>query len=48
MSVSDKEISKEKVDEQIDEIRKQYPLYTAILERIPDMDLEEVVSIMFL
>jgi len=47
MSVSDKEISKEKVDERVDEMRKKYPLYTAVLERIPDMDLKEVVTIMF-
>lgn len=48
MSVSDKQATKEKVDEQVDDMRKKYPLYTAILERIPDMDLKEVVSIMFL
>jgi hypothetical protein len=48
MSASDKQVSKEKIDEQVDEMKKKYPLYTAIMERIPDMELEEVVTIMFL
>jgi len=29
-------------------LRRKYSLYTAILERIPDMDLKEVVSVMLL
>jgi hypothetical protein len=30
------------------ELRAKYPIFTAILERIPDMDLKEVVSILVL
>ena len=29
-------------------MRAKYPIFTAILERIPDMDLKEVVSILVL
>jgi len=29
-------------------LRRKYSLYTAILGRIPDMDLKEVVSVMLL
>ena len=36
------------VEEQTNELRRKYPLYTAILERIPTMDLKEVVSVMLL
>jgi hypothetical protein len=42
MSSSKKHVSKQKVKEETNELR------TAILERIPDMDLKEVVSVMFL
>jgi hypothetical protein len=48
MSSSKKHVSKQKVEEETSELRKKYPLYTAILERIPDMDLKEVVSVMLL
>ena len=48
MSVSHNDASKQKVDEQVDELRKKYPIFTAILERIPDMDLKEVVSVLLL
>ena len=48
MSLSDKDVNDQKVEEKINEMRKKYPLFTAILERIPAMDLKEVVSVMFL
>jgi hypothetical protein len=48
MSFSEKDVSMQKVEEETKEMRKKYPLFTAILERIPVMDLKEVVSIMVL
>ena len=48
MSVSDKDASHQKVKEQTEEMRVKYPIFTAILERIPDMDLKEVVSVLVL
>ena len=48
MSFSEKDVSMQKVDEETNELRRKYPLYTAILEKIPDMDLKEVVSVMML
>ena len=46
MTTSDENASVQKVKEQSDELRTKYPIFTAILERIPDMDLKEVVSIL--
>ena len=48
MSISDKHASDQNVKEQIDEMRAKYPIFTAVLERIPDMDLKEVVSVLVL
>jgi hypothetical protein len=48
MSVSDKDASDQKVKEQANEMRTKYPIFTAVLERIPDMDLKEVVSVLVL
>ncbi|MGB7952762.1 MAG: hypothetical protein WCF23_02180 [Candidatus Nitrosopolaris sp.] len=48
MSVSDKDASDQKVKEQTDELRTKYPIFTAVLERIPEMDLKEVVSVLVL
>ena len=48
MSISDIDASHEKVKEQTNELRTKYPIFTAILERIPDMDLKEVVSVLVL
>jgi 2-iminoacetate synthase ThiH len=48
MSFSEKDVNEQKVEEETNEMRKKYPLYTAILERIPGMDLKEVVSVMML
>ena len=48
MSTSDKDASDQKVKEQTDELRTKYPIFTAVLERIPEMDLKEVVSVLVL
>jgi hypothetical protein len=48
MSFSEKDVSMQKVEEEANAMRKKYPLFTAILERIPAMDLKEVVSVMVL
>jgi hypothetical protein len=48
MSASEKDVSTQKVEEETNELRRKYPLYTAILESIPTMDLKEVVSVMLL
>ena len=48
MSVSDKNASDQKVKEKTNELRSKYPIFTAVLERIPDMDLKEVVSVLVL
>ena len=48
MSTSEKDISDQSVKEKTNELRTKYPIFTAILERIPDMDLKEVVSVLVL
>ena len=48
MSISDEDVSDQTVKEKINELRTKYPIFTAILERIPIMDLNEVVSVMVL
>jgi hypothetical protein len=48
MSISEKDVSDKSVKEKTNELRAKYPIFTAILERIPDMDLKEVVSILVL
>ncbi len=48
MTFSEKDVSMQKVEEETNELRRKYPLYTAILEKIPDMDLKEVVSVIVL
>jgi len=48
MSVSEKDVSDTSVKEKTNELRAKYPIFTAILERIPDMDLKEVVSLLVL
>ena len=45
MSSSNENVSHQKVKDQSDELRTKYPIFTAILERIPDMDLKEVISV---
>lgn len=48
MSFSDKDVSEQRIQEKINEVRTKYPIAAAILERIPSMDLREVVSVMLL
>ena len=48
MSTSEKDVSSQSVKEKTNELRSKYPVFTAILERIPDMDLKEVVSVLVL
>ena len=48
MSTSEKDVSDQSVKEKTNELRTKYPVFTAILERIPDMDLKEVVSLLVL
>ena len=48
MSTSDKNASDQKVKEQTDELRTKYPIFTAVLERIPVMELKEAVSVLVL
>ena len=48
MSTSDKNASHQKVKEQTDELRTKYPIFTAVLERLLDMDLKEVVTVLVL
>ena len=45
MTTSNENVSHQKVKEQSDDLRTKYPIFTAILERIPDMDLKEVLSV---
>jgi hypothetical protein len=48
LSISDEDVSDKRVKEKINELRTKYPVFTGILERIPIMDLNEVVSVMVL
>jgi hypothetical protein len=48
MSTSDNNASDQKVKEQANEMRAKYPIFTAVLEKIPEMDLKEVVSVLVL
>ena len=46
MTSSNENASPQKVKEQSDELRTKYPIFTAILEAIPDMDLKEALSVL--
>jgi hypothetical protein len=48
MSSSDIDASDQKVKEQANDMRTKYPIFTAVLEKIPEMDLKEVVSVLVL
>ena len=48
MSISDEDVNDQSAKEKINELRTKYPVFTAVLERIPIMDLNEVVSVMVL
>jgi hypothetical protein len=39
MSISDEDVSDQRVKEKINDLRTKYPVFTAILERIPIIDL---------
>jgi hypothetical protein len=43
---SNENVSHQKVKEQSDELSTKYPIFTAILEAIPDMDLKEALSVL--
>jgi hypothetical protein len=47
MSFSDKDVSNQKVQEKIHELRTNYALFAAILELIQNMDLKEITIAMF-
>jgi hypothetical protein len=40
MSTSDKDASDQNVKEQTEELKAKYPIFTAVLEKIPIMDLK--------
>ena len=46
MSSSNENVSHQKVKEQSEDLRTKYPIFTAILEKIPDMDLKEALSVL--
>ena len=46
MSISESDVSDKDVKEKTGELKTKYPIFTAILERIPDMDLKEVLSVL--
>ena len=45
---SEEWVSDQSVKEKTNELRTKYPIFTAILERIPVMDLKEVLSVLVL
>jgi hypothetical protein len=45
MTTSNENVSHQQVKEQSNDLRTKYPIFSAILERIPDMDLKEVLSV---
>ena len=48
MSISDEDVSDQRVKEKINDLRTKYPVFIAILERIPIMDLNEVITVVVL
>lgn len=48
MSAPEKNPSDQNVKEKSNELRTKFPIFTAIVESIPDMDLKEAVSVMVL
>lgn len=48
MSFSDEDVSEERIKRSINDWRTKYPLASALFDKIPTMDLEEVVGTMFL
>ena len=48
MSFSDEDVSEERIKRRINDWRTKYPLASAIFDKIPTMDLGEVVGTMYL
>ena len=48
MSFSDENVSQERIKRSVNDWRTKYPLASDIFNKIPSMDLEEVVGTMFL
>ena len=48
MSISEEDASDQKVKEKTNELRTKYPIFTAIMERIPVINIKEVVSVLSL
>ena len=48
MSISETDVNDKSIKEKTNELRTKYPIFIAILERIPNMDLKEAVSILVL
>ncbi len=46
MSISETDVNDKSIKEKTNELRTKYPIFIAILERIPDMDLKEAVSVL--
>ena len=46
MSISETDVNDKSIKEKTNELRTKYPIFIAILERIPDMDLKEVISVL--
>ena len=48
MSFSDEDVSEERIKRSVNDWRTKYPLASAIFDKIPTMDLGEVVGTMYL
>jgi hypothetical protein len=48
MGISETDVNDKSIKEKTNELRTKYPIFIAIQERIPDMDLKEAVSILVL
>ena len=48
MSFSDEDVSEERIKRRVNDWRTKYPLASAIFDKIPTMDLGEVVGTMYL
>ena len=48
MSFSDEDVSEERIKGSVNDWRSKYPIASAIFDKIPSMDLGEVVGTMYL
>jgi len=48
ISMEDKDVDEQKVQQKINDLRTNYPLAAAILERLHNMDLKETTTAMFI